>query len=183
MSIILIGLPGSGKSSVGKALSALLRWEFVDLDEEVQRRAGTSIAQIFARGEDCFREVEANCLREWLSRGDCVIATGGGVVETPCNRRDLMEATGRGSAVVFLDVEVPEALRRIDGTAHRPLLSGGAEQNLRSIARRRTQWYRQCANLHLKVDDRPAHVHAQRLCARLVAEADFEPRDNTGGAH
>ena len=82
MNIFLIGFMGCGKSSLGKRLARRLNYRFVDLDEEIERQTGRSIAEIFSRdGENYFRQLEANILRQIEWSMPTVVATGGG---TPC---------------------------------------------------------------------------------------------------
>ena len=102
---------GSGKSSVGKAVAALLRWEFVDLDSEIERAEGRKIREIFAgEGEARFREIETTNLRKVLASATrpLVLATGGGTYVQPQNAEMLR---AQGAVVVFLHA-TPETLMR-----------------------------------------------------------------------
>jgi shikimate kinase len=122
--ILLVGYRGTGKSTVGRSLAAALNWCFVDCDEEVERLAGQSIADIFAQeGEEGFREREAAVLRSVCQRPDCVIATGGGIILRESNRLLLRQA----GWVVWLRAEPETILRRLhaDPTtpARRPALT------------------------------------------------------------
>ncbi|MHB8440044.1 MAG: shikimate kinase, partial [Acidimicrobiales bacterium] len=87
--IVLVGMMGAGKSSVGGVLASRLGWDFVDADVEVERRAGMSVAELFSsRGEAAFREEEATVMGELLAcAGPTVIAAGGGAVLDPATRR------------------------------------------------------------------------------------------------
>jgi len=99
MNLVLIGLPGAGKTTVGKALARTLQMPFADMDDAVVEIAGMSIPEIFAsEGEKWFRQQETLCLRKLLERDGYVIATGGGVVLAEENRQAL-----RSANVVFLD--------------------------------------------------------------------------------
>src|SRR6267142_4398766 len=122
MKIFLLGLPGSGKTTLGKALSIALRLPFVDLDSEIERREGKKITEIFAeKGEAYFRELESNELREGCTAtAEFVMATGGG---TPCFF-DNLEWINRAGKSIFLDVPPSEIVRRMKGTSQlkRPLL-------------------------------------------------------------
>ena len=98
--IVLIGMPGSGKSSVGQSISARLRREFIDLDTCVIKKAGMSIPEIFDRhGESLFRELESECAEEMSKRSGVVIATGGGIVLKQSNMR-VLKHNGR---IYYLD--------------------------------------------------------------------------------
>jgi shikimate kinase len=99
--VVLTGFMGSGKSTLGARLAASLGWDFVDLDNEIERREGRTVPQIFAEsGENKFREVETAALRAVLPREHVVIALGGGAPEEAANRTLLMEA--KRTAVVYL---------------------------------------------------------------------------------
>jgi shikimate kinase len=122
MKIYLIGLPGSGKSTLGKELASTLNLTFVDLDLEIEGAAGKTIKTIFKEsGESHFRKLEAETLTKWASGEEkFVMATGGGA---PCffNNMSLINKSGIS---IFLDVPVPEIIRRIHKTelSERPLL-------------------------------------------------------------
>jgi shikimate kinase len=120
--LILVGLPGSGKSTVGRLVAEALDAPFVDLDEEIERRAGRSIAEIFARdGERAFRQLELDAARAALAGPPAVLAPGGGFFAA-----DVTRTVARGSGlVVYLATEPAEAAARLGGAAGRPLLEGG----------------------------------------------------------
>ncbi|MDO5721177.1 MAG: shikimate kinase [Actinomycetaceae bacterium] len=160
--VALVGLPGSGKTNLARALGELLGWEVIDLDDYLQMRSGRTIAELFQSGEECFRQWEHRCLAQVVGRKRCVIATGGGVVERADNR-DLLNQV----FTVFLDVSVPEAQRRTAKSNHRPLLKGGGDR-LAALAERRLPWYRQVADVTVEVDDAPKHVNFSRLQQALT---------------
>ena len=118
--IVLVGFMGSGKSTVGRLLASRLGWSFVDFDDEIERRASSSIADIFRdKGEAFFRGLEHEVARELLRRERAVLATGGGwpAVE------GRMEALGSDTLAVWLDVSAQSAVRRVRGSGQvRPLL-------------------------------------------------------------
>lgn len=118
--VALVGLPGSGKSTVGRQLARRLRLDFVDLDAAIEARAGASIRELFARiGEDGFRELETEVLRDWVGRpGLRVLSTGGGIVLREANRSLLQERC----TVVYLKTSVDELARRLRHDTQRPLL-------------------------------------------------------------
>ena len=89
MPVYLIGLPGSGKTTMGKQLASILEIPFFDLDAEIENQAGKSIPELFKEeGEDFFREKERSCLRSFLNRDNFILATGGG---TPCFFDNLIQ--------------------------------------------------------------------------------------------
>lgn len=117
--LILIGLPGSGKTTVGGLLARQLGLPFRDCDPQVERLAGRTVAQLFSCGEECFRRWETAALQALCAGEDCVLATGGGAVLRPENRALL-----RRSGVVFwLDRPVADIERTLE-RANRPLLAG-----------------------------------------------------------
>lgn len=118
-SIFLIGLPGSGKSTVGRLVARETGRNFIDSDREIELRSGVSIATIFElEGEAGFRKRESQVLDELTQRADVVLATGGGAVLAEANRTHLQS---RG-LVIYLEVSTDELVRRTSGDTSRPLL-------------------------------------------------------------
>ncbi|HTO71720.1 MAG TPA: shikimate kinase [Myxococcota bacterium] len=118
--VLLSGLMGSGKSRVGRALALELGWDFVDTDVEIERVAGLSVAEIFAReGEPAFRARERDALRA-LPTQRCVVALGGGAVVSAENRA-ILAAKGR---LLWLDAEPETLVERMGEARDRPLLAG-----------------------------------------------------------
>jgi shikimate kinase len=117
--IYLVGMPGAGKSVVGRELAGRLGVPFVDLDTEIERAAGKRVPEIFAsQGEEAFRAMEADALVKAGTGDPSVVACGGGVVLEPANRITL-RATG---TVVFLDVPLELLHKRVRPAADRPLI-------------------------------------------------------------
>lgn len=146
MRVFLIGLPGSGKTTVGKQLAASLKIPFVDLDQEIERREGRLIKQIFKeKNEDYFRILETNELASWCSSGKSfVMATGGGA---PCFFKN-METINASGVSIFLDVPAAEIVRRILQTRveERPLLAAGGtdglKDNIETMRSNRLRYYK-----------------------------------------
>ena len=111
-SIYLVGFMGSGKTTVGEQLAALLGWNFVDTDQEVEKRAGIAIAEIFeSTGEPDFRRREIDVLRDLQGGTGAVIATGGGLF-CRWEARRAIRSTGR---TVWLDINFETAMSRVGG--------------------------------------------------------------------
>jgi shikimate kinase len=145
MRIFLIGFMGSGKSHVGKRLAQQLSYEFMDADEHLEAQSGTSISDIFAtRGEGAFRKLESAALKSLGTKGNCIIATGGGA---PCYF-DNMEWMNANGVTVYLEV-APSILveRLLPRTANRPLLAGKSATELEAYIKmtlaERDLFYRQ----------------------------------------
>jgi shikimate kinase len=138
--VYLVGMPGSGKSTVGREVAGRLGVPFVDLDAEIERRTGSSVADIFAtQGEVRFRALEATELVDASRHDPSVVACGGGVVLEPANRITLRN-TG---ACVYLDVPLAVLEERVRPAADRPLIR--AEGDLERLLAERGPLYREFA--------------------------------------
>lgn len=139
--LILIGLPASGKTTVGRDLAQRLDMPFFDCDEAIEAAAGCSVSDIFAcRGETYFRELEHRTLEELCRKEGCVIATGGGAVLREDNRLLLQ----RSGTVFWLDRPLVDIMST-DFQTGRPLLTAGREALERLAAERRVL-YAACAH-------------------------------------
>src|SRR5499427_1566162 len=167
-SIVLIGMMGVGKSSIGRRLGARLGIPFVDADAEIEKAAGMSIADIFARhGEAAFRRGEARVIARLLNGGPQVLATGGGAVMNP-ETRALIQARGIS---IWLSAEFELLLRRISKRkAERPLLqTADPAATLRELLAAREPIYAQ-ADLTVQSRDVPHDAVVAEIIERL---ADF----------
>ncbi len=147
--IVLIGMMGCGKTTIGMALAQSLGCAFYDTDSEIKKDQGISIAQIFTdHGERYFRNLETQKIEESLKRDLCVISTGGGLVTTLKNL-DMI----KGNAVsIWLRSDVAMILERLEGDDTRPLLKGGdAENKLLGLLKAREPLYSK-ADIHVKND-------------------------------
>lgn len=143
MSISLVGMPGSGKSTVGRHLARQLGWRLVDSDHEIEQRIGMPIRRFFdEQGETAFRDIEETVI-EGLSRlPKVVLATGGGAVLRPGNRTAL----AAGTHVVYLRSTPEELFRRLRHDTQRPLLQvADPLRRLRELFRERDPLYRDAA--------------------------------------
>jgi shikimate kinase len=147
MRIFVLGMPGSGKTTLGRQLAAAMGFPFVDLDQVIEESAGKSVQVIFKEsGEPAFRKLEARLLREWCARDeDFVMATGGG---TPCYS-DNIQVINRSGTSLFLDVAPKEITERILKTdlSTRPLFARVRPENLKDniefMRSQRIPFYRQ----------------------------------------
>ena len=156
--VVLVGLMGSGKTTVGRLLAKRLGRPFVDSDEAIEAREGRTVREIWLTdGEPAFRELETAALRAALAADEpSVIAAAGGVVLADRNRAALREA---GSDVVWLQAEPAVLVGRAMRGDHRPLLDGDAEATLRTMAADRDELYREVATVAVNVSDRsPAEI-------------------------
>lgn len=128
MKIILVGMPGSGKSTIGKQLASHLNLPLIDLDAAIEEAAGQEIKNIFAeKGEDHFRSLESQTLQRVLKSDDSfILATGGGA---PCFH-DGMEIINQHGISIFLDVPVDELAARVAKDTNRPLLAVSDKEEL-----------------------------------------------------
>ena len=142
--ISLIGLPGSGKSTVGRQLARRLQLPFFDSDHVIEQQLGCSIREYFEReGEARFRDVEQAVIDELTQKSRCVLSTGGGVVLRPTNRQHLHEH----SQVVYLNSSPEELFRRLRHDTSRPLLQvADPLDRLRELFTQRDPLYRETAH-------------------------------------
>ena len=142
--VSLIGMPGGGKSTVGRQLARRLGLQFADADHAIERRLSCSIAEYFEReGEARFRDVESEVLLELVNRVDHVIATGGGIVLREGNRHLLRDRT----VSIYLRSNPEELFKRVRHDARRPLLQvADPLAKLREMSARRDPLYRQTAH-------------------------------------
>ena len=139
-----MGMPGCGKSTVGRHLARQLELAFADSDSEIETRIGMPIRDFFAReGEERFREIEQDVIDELTSRDGQVLATGGGAVLRPSNRDALHSRTH----VLYLRATPEELFRRLRHDTQRPLLQvADPQQRLRDLFRERDPLYRRTAH-------------------------------------
>lgn len=139
--LVIVGPPGAGKTTIGQAVGALLNAEFRDTDIDIENTAGKPISEIFIDdGEEHFRALERAAIRVALREHDGVLALGGGAILDPDTRKDLVDAT-----VAYLEVDVPDAVRRIGLNRDRPLLIGNPRQQLRALLDQRRPLYEEVA--------------------------------------
>lgn len=171
MRIILIGMPGAGKSAVGRAVAARLGWGFVDLDEAIVEREGRDIPDLFAeRGEPGFREAERAALNAVLGQEPLILSCGGGA---PCHGDNLerMRAAGR---VVWLRASLDTLVARTEA-GERPLLRGDRRERLGALLAAREAVYQRADHV-VETDGRSVAAVAEDVAALV------ERRSSGGGA-
>jgi shikimate kinase/3-dehydroquinate synthase len=143
--IFLVGLMGSGKTTIGRALAKRLNKRFVDSDHEIEARTGASIPLIFEiEGEESFRQREAEVIRDLTAQHDIVLATGGGAILNPESRAYLKS---RGT-VVYLRASVNSILQRTSHDKNRPLLqTAEPRKRIEELALQREPYYREVAHI------------------------------------
>ena len=164
MTIVLIGAPGAGKSTVGRRLAKKLGKTFVDVDQRIEEVVGKPVAEIFAdEGEAHFRALEQDATLELLQTYD-VIALGGGAVMNPAIRQAL-----DWHDVIWLKVSIGQATRRVGMNTVRPLLLGNVRGRLIELLRERTPVYEALATQILDTDGRGSSELADTLAAERGA--------------
>ena len=165
--MVLVGLMGSGKTTVGKKVAKVLGAPFVDADVELEARTGRMVADWFTDGEDAFRAAEADLLADVLAGPTpTVVGAGGGVVVRKANRRRLREAD---VCVVYLHGEPGFLASRAKAKPHRPLLADAdPAEVLGRLYDERDGWYRDVADAVVEV--RPAHEAGEKPKWRLAEQ-------------
>lgn len=163
--IFLIGPMGAGKSAVGRQLAKMLRRDFHDSDAEIEARTGVDISFIFEKeGEAGFRRREREVIESLTALDGIVLATGGGAVLDPGNRKKL---ASRG-LVVYLDASVEQQLERTRSSTHRPLLDApDPAERLAALMRERGPLYHELAALVVSTDGRMVREVAQEIRRNL----------------
>lgn len=160
--ITLIGMPGAGKSTLGKELARRLGLPFIDTDHRIEKMEGCTLQTLLDReGVAVFRAKEAAALTS-LKKQACVIATGGSAVYSAAGMQHLSEFT----TVVWLQVELETIYERINQGCGRGI-ARGADQDLAQLLGERTPLYRKTADLTVSMDHRPVHEVAEELCCLI----------------
>ena len=160
--VYLIGMMGSGKSTIGTILADRLSHQFFDTDVLIEQISGQTVTELFEQsGENAFRQLETQVLSELSSYIRKLIATGGGIVITPENWGHL-----RSGIIVWLDVPVAVLCARLENDTTRPLLMGDLETKLNTLFADRSPLYSQ-ADLHIKLE---GHETPEEICDRILVD-------------
>jgi len=171
---VLVGLPGAGKSTIGRRLAKALGVGMLDTDAAIEASTGRSIADIFATdGEQEFRRIEEAVVRAALADHSGVLSLGGGAVTSPGVRDALA-----GHTVVFLEISAAEGIRRTGGSTVRPLLAGpDRAEKFRELMAQRVPLYRRLATIRVNTNRRNPGAVVRYIVSRLEGAAP-RGRDN-----
>jgi shikimate kinase len=157
---ILIGPPGAGKSTVGKALARIIGSTFADTDALIEKIAGKKISDIFLEdGEPAFRQLEVEVVAEALQREEGVLALGGGAVMSTATQEELAKFPGK---VILLDVSISQAAPRVGFNKDRPMLMINPRQQWQALLEKRMPTYEALADHRVSTDSKkPTEVAAE----------------------
>lgn len=161
---VLVGMPGSGKSTIGRRLAKATGSAFLDTDAQIVEVAGRPIAEIFATdGEAEFRRIEEEVIKTALAEHDGVLSLGGGAITSPGVRDALA-----GHTVVYLEISAAEGVRRTTSGTVRPLLTGGdPAEKFRKLMTERVPLYRRVATMRVNTNRRNPGAVVRYLASRL----------------
>lgn len=164
--IVLVGMMGVGKTSIGKRLAARLGKDFVDADDEIEKAAGLSIAEIFEKyGEDYFRDGERRVIARLIEESPKVIATGGGAFVNDFTRALILER----ATSIWLDADIQILAERVSRRSNRPLLKGKDPVTvLTELGKVRNPLYA-AANFHIRSDTSPHARTVENILKALAA--------------
>ncbi|MBW0016896.1 MAG: shikimate kinase [Mycobacterium sp.] len=163
---VLVGLPGSGKSTIGRRLAKALEVGLLDSDVLIEQQTGRAIADIFTTdGETEFRRIEEDVVRRALAEHDGVLSLGGGAVTSPGVRAALA-----GHTVIYLEIGAAEGVRRTGGNTVRPLLAGpDRAEKYRDLMAKRIPLYRRVSTMRVDTNRRNPGAVVRYIVSRLQA--------------
>lgn len=163
--IFLVGPMGAGKSTIGKHLADSLHLNFIDSDQEIERRTGADIDWIFdLEGEDGFRKREEQVIFDLTDQQGIVLATGGGSVVS----KDVRNRLSARGIVVYLETSIDKQVARTQRDKKRPLLQNGdTETTLRNLAETRNPLYEEVADYTVETDDQSARTVANQIIDKI----------------
>ena len=159
--IVLTGFMCSGKSTIGKMLSKRMGFKFIDSDEYIEKKYAMTISDIFAKfGEERFREIESECIKEISEETSAVIATGGGAVLRPKN----VESLKKNGVVFYLEVSADTVITRRGEDESRPLLNNSSKEDVEKRLNARRKFY----------DNNDFKINADKLSPMQVCDLIIE---------
>ena len=160
---VLVGMPGSGKSTIGRRLAKALDVPLLDTDVKIVETTGRTIAEIFVDGEPEFRRIEADVVRAALAETDGIVSLGGGAVTSA----EVREALA-GHTVIYLEISAAEGIRRTCGGSGRPLLAGAdPAEKFRTLMSVRVPLYREVATMRINTNRRNPGAVVRHIVHRL----------------
>lgn len=162
--VVLVGLPGTGKTTTGRRLAKILATGFADSDDLVEAATGRSVRELFAEGEAAFRSAEADAIASALRDFDGVLALGGGALTTEATRHAVAESKAQ---VVLLRAGLDTLTSRVGDAESRPLLTEHPADRLRQLAAERSDVYEEVATLVVDTDERTPGQVASHIAAEL----------------
>lgn len=164
---VIVGAPGAGKSTVGRRVATALHVPFADTDQLIEERAGMSVSDIFVtQGEPAFRRQEEQAVSAALE-GEGIVALGGGAVTSAVTRERLA-----GHTVVWLQVGLSDAARRVGMNTARPLLLGNVRQTMGRLLEERVPLYASVATITVDTTDRPVREVVAEVVSALEDRSD-----------
>ena len=172
--IACVGLPGSGKSTIGRQLARRLDIKFIDSDQVIEQRIGCSIREFFEReGEPSFRDLEADVIDELTQRSACVLSTGGGAILRAINRVHLRQRTH----AIYLHSAPEEVFRRLRNDQNRPLLQvSDPLSRLRELYSARDPLYRETAHFVIETGRPSVSTLVNMILMQLELAGIVPPR-------
>lgn len=165
---VLVGIPGSGKSTIGRELAKRLAVTFIDTDREIEKTAGKTVSEIFIDdGEDKFRELEKNAVLEALTAPSAVVSLGGGSVMNEEVRAELTQ-----HATIWLQTSIPVALKRTSMNQNRPLLLDAPRATLMKLLEQRSGFYQEVSRYTISTDGKAIKEIVDEL-ASLLTEVNY----------
>ena len=162
---VLVGMPGSGKSTIGRRLAKALDVPLLDTDAKIVETTGRTIAEIFVESEAEFRRIEVEVVRAALAEHDGVVSLGGGAITSP----EVCEALA-GHTVIYLEISAGEGIRRTSGGTVRPLLAGGdPAEKFRTLMSQRVPLYRKVATIRINTNRRNPGAVVRHIVHKLDA--------------
>jgi shikimate kinase len=162
---VLVGMPGSGKSTIGRRLAKALDVPLLDTDVQIVETTGRTIPEIFLESEAEFRRIEVEVVRAALAEHEGVVSLGGGAITSP-EVRDALA----GHTVVYLEISAAEGVRRTSGGTVRPLLAGGdPAEKFRTLMSQRVPLYRKVATIRINTNRRNPGAVVRHIVHKLDA--------------
>jgi shikimate kinase len=159
---VLVGMPGSGKSTIGRRLAKALDVPLLDTDAKIVETTGRTIPEIFLESEAEFRRIEVEVVRAALAEHDGVVSLGGGAITSPEVRDALV-----GHIVVYLEISAAEGIRRTSGGTVRPLLAGDPAERFRTLMSQRVPLYRKVATIRINTNRRNPGAVVRHIVHKL----------------